>query len=241
MQARIFSIAKRNTTTAGNTDAQDKKRLKVERRLLGKRPNSIKGVTVKRKSLGTLGIKKLVDDNIVNFLMVMMQERSDALGLNNFTFGPNASHLFTRFLQPNHGNIDNLVGKFGKRRPINDVDHALLPINHNKNHWVLVDICIKMKIINFYDSKKSKSTFDQIIPNVKQFIKLYSGIDATEFNVNEMEVSQQGDDNYWDCGVFMLLFAERLSVNVAKFSFDVADINVFRSRIAQSIILKKFC
>lgn len=120
----------------------------------------------------------------------------------------------------------------------------LVPINAYHIHWVLAVINLKSKSIKLYDSlkeRKKQTLHKKKILNtlhdflVKECIDKRSSFDTSGFLLeNVTNVPLQ--NNAIDCGIFTVLFSERLSRREETFNFRAEDMPYYRRRMVYELI-----
>jgi sentrin-specific protease 1 len=128
------------------------------------------------------------------------------------------------------------VAKFGKNVNIFSFDILLFPICV-KCHWTLCVYYTRNKVLRYYDGKGGNGKV--------HLSKIQKYLEAKYFELQGKKLvgitCQVGcnvpkQNNSSDCGVFLCLFAERISRG-ADFDFSEADCPYFRLRIASEIQL----
>ena len=123
------------------------------------------------------------------------------------------------------------------KKPLLDTDKILVPINKNKKHWVLGCINIRDKRFEFYDSMNGSG--EKVFVNLRRWLqdewqdKKKQAIDLegwTNFTANGCLEQRNG----FDCGVFVLKFADALGrdLDLDNQPDWQQHMSLFRKRIA---------
>lgn len=118
-------------------------------------------ITIRGEDLKTLKVNGLLNDEIVNFYLSMVAERSK-------TEGYPSVHAFNSFFLKSlvKGGFMN-VARWTKNVKIFEKDFLLIPINFPDpppGHWVLVVVDVKKKLVQFLDSLgSSKLVFFELL------------------------------------------------------------------------------
>jgi len=202
-----------------------------------------------RKNFTTLKPKKWLSDEVIHmFLHILVQScrrkrniHPDQTHLNIHTF---KSFFFTKLLQGNEYNYGH-VRRFSRsvhQGNIFNLSRLLIPINVNNNHWALLDIHFESKKIEYLDSLGNSSgnytmyalqylkdehlnKFNSPLPNLREWTLI-----DNNHNIPKQE-------NGYDCGIFVCLFAEALA-NGEKPHFSQNEIQYSRLWIAHTILQK---
>ena len=114
-----------------------------------------------------------------------------------------------------------------------EYDHVLIPVNLNRNHWVLVSVNLNTKTCTYYDSlggvdfstvKQITQFFDDYFTTIPEFNK--------EWKYYAPTIPKQ--KNSHDCGVFICKFMDYISRG-NKFNFSHDDMDYFRILIGIQI------
>jgi Ulp1 family protease len=121
----------------------------------------------------------------------------------------------------------------------------LIPAHLNNNHWALAVFDVNMNSIVFCDSLNSdvdteeNSAFKAILFNF--FAILYAH--SLRLNMNQVKWINRADIpaqmNSWDCGVFLLMYAEQIIKSndiLTHFNFDQKSILTCRARIYNELM-----
>ncbi|NXL63838.1 SENP2 protease, partial [Chordeiles acutipennis] len=188
---------------------------------------------VTREDIHTLRSLCWLNDEIINFYMCLLVERSKKEG------NPSV-HAFSTFFYP------KLIsdGYRAVRRWTRDVDLfkkdlILVPI-HLRVHWALVVIDVRKKTIKYFDSMAQKG--DKICEALFQYLQEESRekrnveltlSEWTLHSMNSNEIPQQRNGS--DCGVFMCKYADYISRD-KRINFTQKNMPYFRRKMVWEII-----
>lgn len=190
-----------------------------------------------------------LNDNIINYYISLLEHRQiehfkQFAHLRCFFFN---SYFYSKLLRSGHSGVKKWTKKkrfknYEFMNNIFDADKVLFPVCVANNHWFCCCINIKGKAIECYDSYNDVS--DDFFTPIENYLKLeYKDkigckLDISDWirvNGNSRYPQQQ---NFYDCGVFMLKCADWLSDDLYP-DYSQADVKYFRKRIMTEIILKK--
>ena len=132
-------------------------------------------------------------------------------------------------------------------RDIFDLDKIFFPVNYTKYHWACVVIFMGDKRIQYYDSLReaTEETGDKYVEFIRRYLhdeyKHKKGCPMPDQDQWTLVGSSQDTPkqlNGFDCGVFMCMICDFLSVN-RPLTFNQQHIDRCRDRMALSIIEKK--
>ena len=207
-------------------------------------------VAMKRKKWMCLRGSEWLNDEVINFYMEILKEKSTDIFLWN-------SFFFSKLAREKNGykyaNVQRWTRGRTRSSNINLFEKRIIfvPINEGNVHWVCAAIFMKEKVIRFYDSQTSTS---KIVKNKFENLLRYLADEWRDkndtFNLQETtEWTLETLKNKWkyetpkvprqengnDCGAFVCAFATCLSLNL-PFQFSQKDIPNFRKYIAYSIM-----
>lgn len=147
----------------------------------------------------------------------------------------------------------NAVRRWTKDTEIIKKAKVFIPVNHD-HHWTLAVINFACQRIEYYDSLGSNnSTPPQVlVPFLQHYARdearaHHQTLDTTNWTLycpSKTELPQQivldkpENNNYDDCGVYMLMFLHHLSQD-SKFDFSQIHILDIRTRIGLAILTKQ--
>ncbi|KAI1708925.1 sentrin-specific protease [Ditylenchus destructor] len=193
------------------------------------------GVSITRKDLLSLRPFEWLNDEVINFYMSLICERSR----RNHSL-PSA-YAFTTFFYPaltkkGYANVK----EWTKKVDIFAYDLLLIPL-HLVNHWCLVVIDLRHKCVMFFDSYLNddggclKTIMQYLSLEMKQ--KKGQDLDVNQWSTFcRKNIPQQFNGS--DCGVFCSKFAE-YTARRARIDFDHSKMTHFRKRMVHEICNQK--
>ncbi|XP_073994756.1 sentrin-specific protease 1-like [Rhodnius prolixus] len=193
------------------------------------------GFNIRQFDLDTLQGHNLLNDEIIDFYLKMISERSkteDHLP-KVFSFSCFFYQILIRYGY-------EAVKSWTEYTNIFLFDMLMIPI-HMPNHWCLVIVDFKKKLISYYDSLGGTNFF--CLHRIQQYL-------VEEYNTkHKLEMSMEGwikcsvkdipkQYNRVDCGVFCCTYADYLARNAA-FTFSQKDIPEIRQRMIREITMGK--
>ena len=189
-------------------------------------------VHVSGKDINTLYGFQLINDQIIAFYLQAIVRRSaknkhwpKCCALNSFVYR-NLKEFGYKSIRRWTKNLD-----------IFTYHKIFIPV-HLPEHWCLVIIDLQTQTISMYDSLgKDRDDILKLFPKYlesEHLDKKKSPFDASAFqlvNVKDIPLQQNG----WDCGMFLMKYAEYLSRN-AKLTFTQKDMPYFRKRMVYEIL-----
>lgn len=195
----------------------------------------IKDTSVKVQDIRTLENCGWLNDEVINAYMNLIKMRAEKKPDKY----PKV-HCFNTFLYEQLQKKGySSVRRWTKKIDIFDFNMLIIPI-HLGNHWCLIQIKIKEKCIQYFDSMGSpnnhclKSMLQYLVDEYKD--KKNGDLDAGEWkliNMTPSEIPQQR--NMYDCGVFACTFAEHLT-RQAPFNFTQDNMPYFRVKMIYEIL-----
>ena len=124
------------------------------------------------------------------------------------------------------------------KKPIFDSDMVIIPINKDENHWCLCLVDLKKEQCLFYDSLGHKG-MDIMITCMNYLMDQHWVLKKEPFKCHNYSLISVEDtprqQNSVDCGVFLLLTAEKLTAKL-PLDFSQDDIDNARRTILSQII-----
>ncbi|XP_035665556.1 uncharacterized protein LOC118408807 [Branchiostoma floridae] len=196
----------------------------------------IDGEKVTRKDMQGLNGTNLLNDNIVNFYMKMIMERSRLTGYPRVHAF--CSFFYQQLLQNGYSSVKNWT----KRDDLFSMDLVLVPVHLRvKKHWCLAVMDMRSKCINYFDSmgEMNKECLECLRGYLQEEHKRKKGtdLDLSKWTTN-FPKNLPKQLNSFDCGVFACKYAEVASRD-AKMSFTQHDIPAFRRQMVGEILDKK--
>uniref|UniRef100_A0A0A9YVQ9 Sentrin-specific protease 2 n=1 Tax=Lygus hesperus TaxID=30085 RepID=A0A0A9YVQ9_LYGHE len=164
---------------------------------------------IRRADFLTLLNMNWLNDNIINFYMELINQRSE----NNPDLPK--TYAFNTFLYTSYLKSYNRVKNYSKKVNLMEKDIILFPVHENA-HWRLVAVRPKQKTIEYYDSLScdGKEILETIFRYIKQDFenKHDHVLDRSEWTFNTIKSIPQQNNSY-DCGPFVCKFADLISQN----------------------------
>ncbi|KAI8877101.1 cysteine proteinase [Backusella circina FSU 941] len=193
-----------------------------------------KNATVEFKDIYKLYPETWLNDEIINFYMVLLGDRAES----NQAL-PRIHCFNTFFCSTLREQGYQKVRRWTKKVDVFTKELLLIPINRSY-HWVLGVIDISNKRICIYDSMsgshpKTLQTFWDYL-EFEHRDKKQTPFDYTGWEIESPKAIPQ-QENMSDCGVFTCTFAERLARG-CKFDFSQQDMTLLRQRMVLNILNK---
>ncbi|XP_023579389.1 sentrin-specific protease 1 isoform X2 [Octodon degus] len=193
-------------------------------------------LTITRKDIQTLNHLNWLNDEIINFYMNMLMERSKEKGLPSV-------HAFNTFFFTKLKTAGyQAVKRWTKKVDVFSVDLLLVPI-HLGVHWCLAVVDFRKKNITYYDSMGGLN--NEACRVLLQYLKQES-IDKKrkEFDTNgwqlfskkSQEIPQQMNGS--DCGMFACKYADCITKD-RPINFTQQHMPYFRKRMVWEILHRK--
>ncbi|BFZ62507.1 hypothetical protein YB2330_003605 [Saitoella coloradoensis] len=181
----------------------------------GDRPNHVfaekNNIPIKGRDLQTLLPRNWLNDEIINFYIALLNERSRSLGIKVHIFN---TFFLTSFEKKGYASVRRWAKK--AKVKIDDMDLVVVPVNVANTHWWLATINLAHKRLECWDSiSTNPGHYFSLIRSYLQ--SECPGLDTstwTEYADEQRPMQSNGSD----CGVFTCLFAEVLSRG-ARFDF----------------------
>ena len=178
---------------------------------------------IPKQSLDTLKGKGWLDDEVINNYLALLVKKNSKFGY--------ANSFFYISLSQHNGFRDVSTYKIAQDIKNKRFTHLLIPI-HLTNHWILVEIVFSgEKEIRVYDSYNKEHPI--VAAKILEFLH-YLGLKA--FKIKFVKCPQQS--NGYDCGVFILAFAECLINGKPISSIKQDNMSNYRNRIHNALTKK---
>ncbi|XP_043198541.1 sentrin-specific protease 1-like isoform X1 [Amphibalanus amphitrite] len=190
---------------------------------------------VTRHDLQTLKSLNWLNDEVINFYMNLVMDRSKTneklpkvYCFNTFFYG--------KIVSQGHSSVK----RWTRKVDIFAHDLLLIPV-HLGMHWCLACVDLRRKAVRYFDSMLGNNNrgLDAILRYLRDehADKKKQPLDTSDWQaVNEKEIPQQMNGS--DCGVFACKFGEYLSRD-ARLSFTQEHMPYFRRRMVYEIVNKK--
>ncbi|KAM3933006.1 sentrin-specific protease 1 [Leptodactylus fuscus] len=193
-------------------------------------------LTITRKDIMTLNSLNWLNDEIINFYMNLLMERSKRKGLPKV-------HAFNTFFFPKLKCAGfQAVKRWTKKVDVFDVDILLVPV-HLGVHWCLAVVDFRKKTITYYDSMGglNNEACRILLQYLKQESQDKKGIcfDTNGWNLSSKksnEIPQQMNGS--DCGMFACKYADYITKD-KSITFTQHHMPYFRKRMVWEIIHQK--
>ena len=193
------------------------------------------GIDITRSDVETLKYDVWLNDQIINFYLEMIVERSwKNVSLPKvYSF---STFFYPKLLKSGHSEVE----RWTRKVDLFSHDLAFVPVHLGK-HWCLAVVDFRKSSIFYYDSMRADN--DECLNVIEKFLKdehlskKKVPLDSSRFaKVNVKDIPVQ--TNHSDCEMFALKFAEYLSRN-ADITFTEDDMHFFRRRMIFEIVEKK--
>lgn len=191
-------------------------------------------ISICRKDIQTLKGLNWLNDEVINFYMSMICERSkdEARSLPKV-------HAFTTFFYPKLIKDGyTMLRRWTRKIDIFSFDLILVPL-HLGLHWTLAVIDFNCREIRYYDSMNGNN--GECLKALRNYLneehkdKKGSPYDLTEWNfLHNKNLPQQMNGS--DCGMFACKYAEYLSRAKTTFNFNQSHMPYFRRRMIWEIL-----
>ena len=177
------------------------------------------------RTLATLRDGKWLNDEVINFYMLLLQHRDDSI-LNTMLPQYRPSRFFpsffiTKLLTKRLDKYDyRQVKRWTRSIDVFDFEKLYFPINVSNSHWTLAVVYMQTRRIQYYDSLLNTTTI--YLTALKRWIQDEhadkKGIPL--LNNDEWEVVPCSSEttpkqtNGYDCGVFTIMSADLISRNL---------------------------
>ncbi|XP_075055387.1 sentrin-specific protease 1 isoform X2 [Mixophyes fleayi] len=193
-------------------------------------------LTITRKDIMTLNSLNWLNDEIINFYMNLLMERSKRKGLPKV-------HAFNTFFFPKLKSAGyQTVKRWTKKVDVFAVDILLVPV-HLGVHWCLTVVDFRKKSITYYDSMGglNNEACRLLLQYLKQESHDKKGIsfDANGWSLSSkkcQEIPQQMNGS--DCGMFACKYADYITKD-KPITFTQHHMPYFRKRMVWEIVHQK--
>ncbi|KRH94798.1 Protease, Ulp1 family [Pseudoloma neurophilia] len=172
-------------------------------------------------------------DSIINYYLELVTDYAKFLRLKVGSLNTANSLFFVK------ESLENTVAKLNEHSFLNQ-DLFFIPLHVNGNHWSLIVFEKKKLILEYWDSMNSHdSAYAGIIKKLVKSIE-HMLVQKTKriSKINVEIINCQKQDNDYDCGMFVCLFA-RNRLFERTFKINKETLSIFRLIIAHEIIEKK--
>lgn len=197
------------------------------------------GISITRKDVQTLRGLNWLNDEVINFYMNLITERS----LQNPTYNSDlkcytfSTFFYSKLLKDGYASLK----RWTRKVDIFSHNLILIPV-HLGLHWTLAVIDFNCKEIRYYDSMNGNNNdclraLKNYLKDEHQDKKSTYPLDLTNWNcIHVKNVPQQMNGS--DCGMFACKYAEYISRGKTVFNFNQSHMPYFRKRMVWEIVNK---
>ncbi|XP_077369074.1 sentrin-specific protease 1 [Festucalex cinctus] len=194
------------------------------------------GLSLTRKDLRTLGGLSWLNDEVINFYMNLLVERSKGPKL------PSVNTFSTFFYPKLRSSGYTAVRRWTKKMDIFSKDILLVPV-HLRMHWCLSVVDFRKKAVTYFDSMggNNDEACTLLFGYLQQECKDKKGkeLDTTGWNLHSKkrnEIPQQMNGS--DCGMFTCKYADYITKD-KPITFTQKQMPYFRRRMVWEIVNRK--
>lgn len=211
--------------------------LEVNRVLRGGNPHEVLsegfGLSLTRKDLQTLSNLNWLNDEVINFYMNLLVERSKQPGL------PSVNTFNTFFFPKLRSSGYSAVRRWTKKMDVFAKDVLLIPV-HLGVHWCLAVVDFRKKAIMYFDSmgNNNDEACSVLLDYLEQESKDKKGVDLdvsgwTLHSKTRSEIPQQMNGS--DCGMFTCKYADYITRD-KQITFTQRNMPYFRKRMVWELV-----
>ncbi|CAG0918793.1 unnamed protein product [Notodromas monacha] len=193
-------------------------------------------IQIRWKDINTLAPGAWLNDEVINFYLNMIVERSESGGDRYPSVFAHQTFFYSTLASRGY----QAVRRWTRRVDIFEKEIILIPV-HLQIHWTIAVVDMKLKVVSFLDSMGSQrwDIVDTILDYLKQEMKDKKNeiLDVSEWKKEIPKVPQQMNGS--DCGMFACKFGDYLSRR-AKITLSQSDMPYFRRRMVWEILNKTF-
>ncbi|XP_065282430.2 sentrin-specific protease 1-like isoform X1 [Dermacentor albipictus] len=192
-------------------------------------------IHIRRADMRTLADGEWLNDEVINFYMNLLAERSKKEGYPRV-------YAFNTFFYPKLVASDYAgVKRWTRTVDLFSFDIALVPLYLGNTHWCLAAVDFRRRHIAYYDSLGPPTGSPRCLSVLLQYLECESrqrrnhGLAGDDWSLKVVDVPLQQNSN--DCGMFACQYAECVSRD-APISFGQRNMPYFRKRVAYEILHK---
>lgn len=186
-------------------------------------------IDISVRDLYTLADGHWLNDNIIDFYLNLVSEKSD----NVYCW---TTHFFSTLKSKGYAG----VARWAKRRKVNVTEKKLVvvPINIMSTHWAVAVVDNLAKTIKYHDSLSSNGNQSAV-----RLLQQYMAKECERLQVPPIEyellpnMKTPQQQNGYDCGVFTCTVSKHIAQGL-PLSFSQNDMKTIRRRMAYEIIQK---
>lgn len=189
-------------------------------------------ISITRNDLYTLVNENWLNDEVINFYMNLLIDRSEKNDSLPKIYAMN-TFFIPKLLQSGHAGLK----RWTRKVDIFSFDVIPIPVHVSGVHWCMSIIHLKNKTIKYYDSMGQ--TNNRVLDSLEQYLKdesldkkkvVFDMSDWTKESVQDCPRQSNGSD----CGVFSCMFAEFVSRD-SRISFSQEKMQYFRKKMIYEI------
>ena len=194
----------------------------------------ITGADIRRTDMNQLPRKRYLNDDIMAAYFQLISERGGKNGLPSvYTV---STYFFPMLERIGYQN----ARQFTKRVDIFSYDLVFIPINYTQpEHWALVAVNMGKRTVTYYDSllNQSRGSCVGVVNSflAEEYCQRKGGKLPFQFRSLWPETTPQ-QENGFDCGMYVLRFAEQLSRNCPSFNIPQHEMPLYRQLIVWEIV-----
>ena len=200
-----------------------------------------KYIALPLEKLWCLRFGEWLNDEAVNYTMLMLQQRDEELCTIDPTRRP--SHFYSSyFVDRLHGSGSGYcysnIRRWSKKFKTFDQDKIFFPVNRGNTHWTMAAIYIEKREIIYYDSMGSagRDITESLLRYLDDESKDKRGYPLEDKNSWSLKKGKSPiQTNGYDCGVFATMNIDFLSDDL-PLQYNQGDIALFRNKIAANIV-----
>ncbi len=205
------------------------------------------GIDITQSKFKCLDHSTWLNDEPINFYMLMLKERDTALCEKFQGRKPSwyfSSLFINRLMNLGAGGSGKYdytgVRRWTKKFDVFAQKNIYMPVNINNSHWTLMVVCVEKKEIHFYDSMNGSGT--KYLQAAQRWIvdeakaKKDIILDPSEYKLIANHAHTPQQNNGYDCGVFSTICADYLSDDLPLTCYSQSDMNMFRVKIGAAIL-----
>ena len=183
-----------------------------------------------------------LNDGVINGYMELLNARNSLIS----RISQKKSKFFSSFFidrlmrDGDYNNVERWTRNIGI--PVLEMDKIFMPINISNTHWTLMVVYIQKKEIHYYDSMRGVGDKYMMRVLTKWISKQYL-VEKKIFNINEWKMFNHLDIGYYplqtngfDCGMFVIMYADYMSDDLPLTSFSQNDMPFFRMKVGTDLI-----
>lgn len=180
--------------------------------------------------IASLGPGEWLDDNVINFYVGLLNERSKANEKLPKIYCTD-TFFYEYLIAP-----DRYARRYTKIDNMSEKDMIVIPVHVDKTHWCLSIVHMKNKTIQYYDSYEGKQHYDALGDKILlQLVNYLKGREVYTEDWSSQRVRNiPQQSNKCDCGVFCCMYAEFITRNQQPV-FKEKQMPEFRKRMIREI------